>query len=45
MVLDRRDYTAQVANAGLVAPLLWRAGQVRYIESAGLPLGALRGAL
>src|SRR5262249_1120096 len=33
-----------VANAGLVAPLLWREGEVRYIESYGLPLGALPGA-
>jgi len=33
-----------VANAGLVAPLLWRAGVVEYIESFGLPLGATHGA-
>ena len=29
-----------MANAGLIAPLLWRDGSVRYIESYGLPLGA-----
>lgn len=44
IVLDGRTYEAQVANAGLVAPLLWRAGQVRFIESFGLPLGAMPGA-
>jgi serine phosphatase RsbU (regulator of sigma subunit) len=40
VVIDSARYEAQVANAGLVAPLLWRAGQVQYIESFGLPLGA-----
>jgi serine phosphatase RsbU (regulator of sigma subunit) len=40
VVLDPSRYEAAVANAGLVAPLLWRAGEVRYIESFGLPLGA-----
>jgi serine phosphatase RsbU (regulator of sigma subunit) len=40
VVLDGTRYEAQVANAGLVAPLLWRAGAVTYIESFGLPLGA-----
>jgi len=40
VVLDGTRYEAQVANAGLVAPLLWRAGAVSYIESFGLPLGA-----
>ena len=41
VVLDGHGYEARIANAGLVAPLLWRAGQVRYIESFGLPLGAM----
>src|SRR5262245_60041739 len=40
VVLDGTRYEAQVANAGLVAPLLWRAGAVSYIETFGLPLGA-----
>jgi sigma-B regulation protein RsbU (phosphoserine phosphatase) len=44
LVLDGARYEAQVANAGLVAPLLWRAGSVCYIESFGLPLGAMHGA-
>jgi serine phosphatase RsbU (regulator of sigma subunit) len=41
VVLDGRNYEARVANAGLVAPLLWRDGAVRYIDSFGLPLGAM----
>jgi serine phosphatase RsbU (regulator of sigma subunit) len=41
IVLDGSRYEASVANAGLVAPLLWRAGALRYIETFGLPLGAL----
>ena len=40
VVLDGARYEAQVANAGLVSPLIWRAGAVRYIDSFGLPLGA-----
>lgn len=44
VVIDGRRYEAQVANAGLVAPLLWRAGDLRYIESFGLPLGAMHSA-
>jgi serine phosphatase RsbU (regulator of sigma subunit) len=44
LVLDGARYEAQVANAGLVAPLLWRAGSVCYVESFGLPLGAMHGA-
>jgi sigma-B regulation protein RsbU (phosphoserine phosphatase) len=30
-----------VANAGLVAPLLWRNGHVCFIDTYGLPLGAV----
>jgi serine phosphatase RsbU (regulator of sigma subunit) len=44
VVVDPAQGEALVANAGLVAPLLWRAGEVRYVESYGLPLGALPGA-
>jgi serine phosphatase RsbU (regulator of sigma subunit) len=40
VMLDSTRQQVQVANAGLVAPLLWRAGAVSYIESHGLPLGA-----
>jgi len=40
VVLDSARHEAHVANAGLVAPLLWREGMVEYIESFGLPLGA-----
>jgi serine phosphatase RsbU (regulator of sigma subunit) len=41
VVVDGRRYEATVANAGLVAPLLWRDGRLCYVESFGLPLGAL----
>jgi serine phosphatase RsbU (regulator of sigma subunit) len=41
VVVDGPHYEAFVANAGLVAPLLWRDGVLCYIESFGLPLGAL----
>lgn len=44
LVVDGTRYEASVANAGLVAPLLWRAGELRYVESFGLPLGALHAA-
>jgi sigma-B regulation protein RsbU (phosphoserine phosphatase) len=44
VVLDPTCYKAVVANAGLIVPLLWRNGDVHYIESYGLPLGALQGA-
>jgi serine phosphatase RsbU (regulator of sigma subunit) len=40
LVLDSARREARVANAGLVAPLLWRCGEVEYVESFGLPLGA-----
>src|SRR6185295_14900987 len=40
VVLNSARHEAHVANAGLVAPLLWREGMVEYIESFGLPLGA-----
>jgi hypothetical protein len=40
VVLDSACHEACVANAGLVAPLLWREGVVEYVESFGLPLGA-----
>jgi serine phosphatase RsbU (regulator of sigma subunit) len=42
VVLDPRTREASVANAGLVAPLLVRDGAVCYIESSGLPLGAVQ---
>jgi serine phosphatase RsbU (regulator of sigma subunit) len=41
LVIDGRRYEAQVANAGLVAPLLWRNGRVCFIDTYGLPLGAV----
>jgi serine phosphatase RsbU (regulator of sigma subunit) len=41
VVIDGKQYEARVANAGLVAPLLWRDGNLCYVESFGLPLGAL----
>ncbi|HJZ49250.1 MAG TPA: PP2C family protein-serine/threonine phosphatase [Roseiflexaceae bacterium] len=44
VVLDSACSEARVANAGLVAPLLWRCGCVEYIESFGLPLGATHSA-
>ncbi|GAB4449020.1 MAG: hypothetical protein OHK0015_54070 [Chloroflexi bacterium OHK40] len=39
-VFDPGSSQATVANAGLIAPLLWRGGHVQLIESFGLPLGA-----
>jgi serine phosphatase RsbU (regulator of sigma subunit) len=33
-------YTAHVANAGMVAPILRRAAQCKYLDVGGLPLGA-----
>jgi serine phosphatase RsbU (regulator of sigma subunit) len=44
VVLDGQRYEARVANAGLVAPLLWRNGSLGYIDTFGLPLGALHSA-
>jgi serine phosphatase RsbU (regulator of sigma subunit) len=41
VVVDGPRYQALVANAGLIAPLLWRDGVLCYIDSFGLPLGAL----
>lgn len=41
VVIDSQRLEAAVANAGLVAPLLLRDGQLCYIESFGLPLGAI----
>ncbi len=41
LVLDVETRMLQVSNAGLIAPLLWRKGSVRYLEVTGLPLGAL----
>jgi len=41
VVVDGARYEAVVGNAGLVAPLLWRDGALCYVESFGLPLGAL----
>lgn len=40
LVLDQECTEITVANAGLIAPLLWRNDAVQYIESYGLPLGA-----
>jgi serine phosphatase RsbU (regulator of sigma subunit) len=40
IMLDSDRQQIQVANAGLIMPLLWRDGAVAYIESQGLPLGA-----
>jgi serine phosphatase RsbU (regulator of sigma subunit) len=42
IVVDRDGRSAAICNAGLIAPLLWRDGEVRYVESFGLPLGAMR---
>ena len=44
VVVDPTHHEVVVANAGLIAPLLWRAGEVQYVECYGLPLGALVGA-
>lgn len=41
VVVDGSDCSASVANAGLIAPLLWRNGRVAFLTSEGLPLGAL----
>ncbi|HEY1012557.1 MAG TPA: SpoIIE family protein phosphatase [Herpetosiphonaceae bacterium] len=44
VLFDWGRSTLRMANAGMVAPLLWRAGQVRLLEIGGLPLGMLAGA-
>jgi serine phosphatase RsbU (regulator of sigma subunit) len=41
VVVDGRNCSASVANAGLISPLLWRDGRVAILKSEGLPLGAL----
>ncbi|MFQ5610624.1 MAG: PP2C family protein-serine/threonine phosphatase [Anaerolineae bacterium] len=41
ILLDGMRREARIANAGLVFPLLWRAGQARYIDNAGFPLGVM----
>jgi sigma-B regulation protein RsbU (phosphoserine phosphatase) len=41
VVVDGPRYEAVIANAGLIAPLLWRNGTLCYVDSFGLPLGAL----
>ncbi|HEY1011522.1 MAG TPA: SpoIIE family protein phosphatase [Herpetosiphonaceae bacterium] len=40
LLLDTRHSRLQVANAGMIAPLLVRAGQVEIIEAYGVPLGS-----
>ena len=40
-VYDHRARTLRVANAGLPYPLLLRAGELREIEVAGVPVGAM----
>lgn len=39
VLIDRQNAYASVANAGGIAPMLWRDGHVRVIESYGLPIG------
>lgn len=36
------QHCAHIANAGMIAPLLWRAGRCEYLEIGGLPLGLVR---
>ncbi len=40
-VFDSDDLSLKVANSGLPYPLLLRAGEVREIEAAGVPVGAM----
>jgi serine phosphatase RsbU (regulator of sigma subunit) len=36
------QHTACIANAGMIAPLLWRAGHCEHLDIGGLPLGLVR---
>jgi PAS domain S-box-containing protein len=36
------QHTACIANAGMIAPLLWRAGRCEHLDIGGLPLGLVR---
>ncbi len=40
-VYDHRDRALRIANAGLPYPMLLRAGELREIEIAGVPVGAM----
>lgn len=40
LLIDSRHSRLQVANAGMIAPLLVRAGQVEIIEAYGMPIGS-----
>jgi len=35
-------HCAHIANAGMIAPLLWRGGRCEYLDIGGLPLGLVR---
>jgi hypothetical protein len=41
VVVNSNRGEASIANAGMVTPLLWRDGNVCFVDSFGLPLGAL----
>jgi serine phosphatase RsbU (regulator of sigma subunit) len=45
LVIDPRDQTLRVANAGMIAPLLVSGSRSELIEVGGLPLGSFAGAL
>lgn len=41
VVIDLDRHTMSVSNAGMIAPLLLHQGEVRMIETYGLPLGSM----
>ncbi|HEY1014068.1 MAG TPA: PP2C family protein-serine/threonine phosphatase, partial [Herpetosiphonaceae bacterium] len=43
-LIDLKERRLYVANAGMIAPLLLRAGALTYLDAGGLPLGVLPGA-
>jgi serine phosphatase RsbU (regulator of sigma subunit) len=45
VVIDPRERTLRVANAGMISPVLVTARGSRFIEVGGLPLGSFVGAL
>jgi serine phosphatase RsbU (regulator of sigma subunit) len=45
VVIDPRERTLRVANAGMIAPVLVTAGGSHFVEVGGLPLGSFVGAV
>ena len=45
VVIDPRERTLHIANAGMIAPVLVTPGNSQFIEVGGLPLGSFAGAI